>query len=140
MVRNKQRIFVSQKAVVYRDDGRILALRRSETAPSRPLYWDLPGGELDIGEDVKIGIAREIKEESEIEAEDIQVLDVIAKYNDIEEYWLTVGYSARARSESVVLSFEHDDYKWVTPDEFLALKASPRNLQFVEIFKKVHGA
>jgi len=39
-------------------------MRRTETAPSNPLKWDLPGGDVEYGEDPKKAILREIKEET----------------------------------------------------------------------------
>lgn len=60
---------VSQKAIIYDDQGRVLTIRRTKTAPTRPLQWDLPGGELDYGEDTHAGMRREIKEETCLEVE-----------------------------------------------------------------------
>lgn len=132
---NNQKIGVSQKAIIFREDGKILTMRRTKTAPSRPLHWDLPGGDLDFGENVREGILREIKEEVGLEVQDLTLLDVISAINDNGEFWVTVGYTAKAKTMKVVLSYEHDDFKWVTPDEFQELKASPKNKKFVEIFK-----
>lgn len=132
---NNQKIGVSQKAVIFREDGKILTMRRTKTAPSRPLHWDLPGGDLDFGENVREGILREIKEEAGLEVEDLALLDVISAVNDNGEFWVTVGYTAKAKTIDVTLSYEHDDFKWITPDEFRELKASPKNKQFVETFK-----
>jgi hypothetical protein len=42
------------------------------------------------------------------------------------EFWISISYKARAISTDVVLSFEHNDYKWVTPSEFLELKSRER--------------
>ena len=136
----EKEIGISQKAVIYREDGKILALRRTASAPSRPLYWDLPGGQLEFGEEPKEDIEREIKEEAGIDVKDLKFLDVFATFNDRKQFWLTIGYRAKAVKDEIKLSFEHDDFRWITPDEFLKLKASPKNKQFVEAFKKCHGA
>lgn len=135
MESKNQKIGVSQKAIIFREDGKILTVRRTKTAPSRPLYWDLPGGDLDFGENPRDGMLREIKEEAGLEVENLTLLDVLSSVIDNGEFWVTVGYTVKAKTTDVVLSFEHDDFKWVTPDEFLELKASPKNKKFVEIFK-----
>ena len=139
--KNKQ-IKISQKAILFDNDGKILTIRRTETAPTWSLHWDLPGGALDYGEDIKYGIAREIKEETGLDIQDLSVMDVISRLKDKEEesltairYLVTICYTARPITTKVVLSHEHNDFKWVTPDEFQQLKASPRNKKFVEIFK-----
>lgn len=131
---NQNQINVSIKAVVYRDDGKVLALRRTKTAPTRPLQWDLPGGILDYGEDTLAGIMREIKEEAGIDVVTVKLLDVISAFDDKDEFWVTIGYSARAKSDTVQLSYEHDRFQWVTPAEFRQLRASPRNQKFVKLF------
>ncbi len=132
---NKGKIGVSQKAIIFRKDGRFLTIRRSKTAPSRPLHWDLPGGDLEFGEDAKEGVIREIKEETGLEVKDLMVMDAISGFNDKNEFWVTICYTAQPTTSEVKLSYEHDDFQWVTPDEFQELKASPRNKKFVEKFK-----
>ncbi len=77
---------------------------------------------------------REIQEETGLSIQDLSVLDVISGYNDRNELWITIGYTARAVTHDVVLSFEHDDFQWITPDAFQQREASPRNKQFVEAF------
>src|SRR3989344_9602689 len=106
-MKDKGVINVSIKAVVYRADGRVLALRRTKTAPTRPLQWDLPGGILDYGEDTMAGIIREIKEEAGIDVVSVKLLDVISAFDDKDEFWVTIGYSAYTTSDTVQLSYEH---------------------------------
>lgn len=141
--KNKQ-IKISQKAILFDNGGKILTIRRTETAPTWSLHWDLPGGALDYGEDIKDGITREIKEETGLNVQDLSVMDVISRLKDKEEelltairYLVTICYTARPKTTKVVLSHEHDDFMWVTPDEFQNLKASPRNKKFVKIFKSL---
>ena len=135
MGNKNQKIRVAQKAMILNENENILTMRRSETAPSRPLQWDLPGGDLEFGEDAKAGILREIKEETGLEIKDLSVVDIASGMNDINQFWLTICYIARPKTNQVVLSYEHDDFKWVTPDEFQQLRASPRNKAFIERFK-----
>ena len=133
----EQKIEVAQKAVIYDKDGKLLTIRRSETAPSRPLHWDLPGGDLDFGEHTTEGILREIREETGLEVQDLKVMDVISGLNDKNEFGVTICYVAQPKSTEVTLSYEHDDFQWVTADEFQKLEASPRNKKFVEKFKSM---
>jgi len=138
-VENKdKKIRVAQKAIIFNKNGNILTMRRSKTAPSRPLQWDLPGGDLEFSEDVKAGIIREIKEETGLEIKDLSVVDVASGINDINQFWVTICYIARPKTNQVILSYEHDDFRWVTPDEFQQLEASTRNKVFVERFKSLH--
>lgn len=135
MEKKEETINVSQKAILVDESGKILAIRRTETAPSNPLHWDLPGGDLEAGGELTAEIAREIREETGLEARDLNVIDAAGGFNDRKEFWITICYAARPASKEVVLSYEHDDFRWVTPDEFLKLKISPRIQRFIERFK-----
>jgi 8-oxo-dGTP diphosphatase len=104
------------KAFVINSDGLILVLRRSKTAPTRPLTWDLPGGGVDFGEDPTEAVIREAKEEAELDLKDVRVF--ITKTTNKEKYVVRLLYFAYTDTTKVVLSFEHDDYRWVTKKEF----------------------
>jgi len=124
---------VAQRILIVNPDKRVLAIRRSETAPSRPLWWDIPGGVLEHGEDTMEGVLRELEEEAGITRDKvgISILDIGSGFNDKDEYWVTACYTAEVDSSEVKLSFEHSEYKWVTPSEFLEMKTSPRIKQFL---------
>lgn len=125
----------AQKAIVLNSENKILALHRTETAPARPNTWDLPGGDLDYGEDPWEAIKREIKEESGLAVEGLKLLDVEAHVVANEDrYWITLAYVCKAASDKVILSYEHDDFKWVTPSEFLELESAPKLIRFVKTY------
>ena len=44
-----------------------LMLRRSAGDNFLPDYWELPGGRMEMGEDLVIGLQREVKEESDLD-------------------------------------------------------------------------
>ncbi len=48
---------------------------------------------------------------------------------------VTVGYTAKAKTTNVVLSYEHDDFKWVTKDEFFKLDIYEPHRKLVEQFE-----
>lgn len=115
-----------QKCFIINAEKKILALRRNADDHSRGGNWDLPGGGYEEGEDVIDAIKREVREEANLE-----VLTVIPVYftnrlNVGEGFFqgntvfATCYYSSDWRGE-VVLSSEHTEYKWVTPEEFKSL-------------------
>ncbi len=123
---------VSMKALVFNIKGELLTLFRTETAPTRPNTWDLPGGDLDFGEEPDKAILREIKEEIGLKVEDLKIFDAEAHIiKDENIHWITLGYRCVALTTDVILSWEHSDYKWVTPEEFLKLESAPKLQRFV---------
>lgn len=65
-----QHILVAVGAVIEDDKGRILLVKHKR---ERGGYWQgkwiCPGGELEVGEEIKEGIKREVKEETNLEVE-----------------------------------------------------------------------
>ena len=116
-----EKIGVSQKVIIFNNEGKFLALRRSKTAPLNALKWDFPGGELGFGEDAIEGIIREAKEEGGLEVKDLRPFDVESHVNEDGVFWVTIAYIAEAISKEVKLSYEHDQFRWVGAEEFLEL-------------------
>jgi len=129
------KISVSQKAIIFNKECKILALYRSETAPSRPNTWDFPGGNLDFGENTTKGILREVKEETGLDIKELTIFDVASKIDKEGEFWVTIVYKAKTNFDKVVLSFEHTKFKWVTPEEFLELESSETQKRFINNLK-----
>jgi 8-oxo-dGTP diphosphatase len=130
-----QQTGVSQKAIIFNEEGRFLALRRTSSAPSDPNKWDLPGGDLDYGEDAIKGIIREIKEEAGLDVEDLKPFDVESHINKEGDFWVTIAYTAKIISGNVVLGVEHDEFKWLFAEDFLSLESSDKLKRFVKNLK-----
>lgn len=113
-----QKIIVA-KAFLINSDGLILTLRRSSTDVIRPLTWDLPGGGVEDNEDPTDAVIRETEEEAGIKLENPQVFRV--KTTTKEKYVIRILYYGYVDKSDVTLSFEHDQYKWVTKEEFRSL-------------------
>ncbi len=122
---------VSQKAFVFNSAGKILALRRSDTDPSRPLTWDLPGGQLEERENLEESMRREIREEAGIEVEDLIVRGAYGSTNKRNEYWVMILYHAKVTDPVITLSYEHDQYEWLTKEEFIARESSDKITHFL---------
>ncbi len=116
-----------QKVVLFhpKKDDVFLTIRRPANAKSRPNCWDLPGGNVKYGERHDIALRREVIEETGIEMEDIEPVHVMTDHDpNTGFYYLYIGYVAWAKSDSVKLSDEHKEYKWVTQKEFLELQSA----------------
>ena len=116
-----------------REDENILALLRSKTDPTRPLTWDLPGGEVEFGEDLMESIKREIQEEVGFSVDNLTLLDCLGWVNPKGEYWVGVGYYGTVPQDTqVTLSFEHCEFAWISKEEFLTRESTTRIKRYLE--------
>jgi 8-oxo-dGTP diphosphatase len=130
------RVFVIARAVICNRTGRILVLHRSTVPRSRPLTWDLPGGRVEFGENPYETVEREVKEEAGIDITDLRVLDITSNVTPHHFHGIGIAFSAQYDNvQPIVLSFEHDDYKWVTFEEFQTLDTPEKYRLLVEKHK-----
>ncbi len=132
MEKEKQNFFeITVKVVIVNDKNEILIIKRSKDNDTAAGKYDLPGGRLEAGEDIKKGLLREIGEELGIEARIEAVLtafDFGHKYdNEYEiggEKLLVSGkglrFLARYQSGEIKLSGEHEKYEWLEMEKALA--------------------
>ena len=123
-----------QKAVVFHpDEVRFLALKRMDNAPVRASLWDLPGGNVDYGEQHDHAILREVKEETQLEISRLRVSQVVTHFNpENQRYWLFIGHTCCATNDTVTLSGEHSDFCWLEARDFLTLSSTPFLQFFVQ--------
>jgi 8-oxo-dGTP diphosphatase len=112
------------KAVIQNTDGKLLALRRSETDERRPLQWDIPGGLVEEGENFAEATARETEEEAgiKVDPEALQLVytqQVIKQPKDEPLNMIWLFFVGHTDNTEVRLSEEHNEYRWITLDEAL---------------------
>ena len=73
-----QRPIVGLGAAIFGPRGIVLIKRGN---PPRLGAWSLPGGAQDLGETVKEGIIREVKEETGLDVKVLEIIDVIDSIN-----------------------------------------------------------
>ena len=126
---------VSTKALVLNKEGKYLGLRRSETHPTKPFQWDLPGGWLEEGADIVEDIKREIREETSLEVKDIRLHHVMSGESSKGDYHITICYACVADTDDVTLSWEHDQFEWLTAEEFFKRDINDRTKTFISMNK-----
>ncbi len=122
----EHKVNISQKTFIFRNDGRFLALRRVASMMFRPRMWDLPGGMFEYGEIPKDSARREISEETNLVVGELTPVTIESEVHKGGICLVTVAYRTDVQGGELKLSSEHDEYKWVTPVEFLALESSPK--------------
>lgn len=110
---------VSIKAIII-DDNKVLCLKNERNE------WDFPGGKLDFNEDIEVCLRREIKEETNLSVENLNILKPLnMKFNDVTV--LILVYSARIFCDSsIIISHEHSEYNFFSKSEIKNLNM-PRN-------------
>jgi 8-oxo-dGTP pyrophosphatase MutT (NUDIX family) len=109
---------VVAKVLLVNPASEVLTLRRSETAPRRPLASDIPGGWVEEGEDFTAAAIRETEEETGIQLAmpDLQLVYThTARLDDNNTCWLF--FIGHTKQTEVKLSPEHDKAEWLTLDQ-----------------------
>lgn len=111
---------IAAKAFVI-DDDKLLILKRADDDMQKPGIWELPGGRLEVEEDPKEGLKREVKEECGIDIEVKQPLNIRHFTRDDGQIITMIIFLCKLGKKStnsdVVLSDEHSEHEWIDMDK-----------------------
>ncbi|MBD3289408.1 NUDIX domain-containing protein [candidate division KSB1 bacterium] len=111
-------------AVVFNRNNQVLLVQRGNQ-PSAGL-WALPGGLVELGEELKNACTREIMEECNIEVrigDVIDVLDLILKDENgaVQYHYILVDYEANYLNGDLSADTDANDAAWFSHEEIEAL-------------------
>ncbi len=132
-VPKKSFALVGQKAIIINKDSKILVLQRSEKIGGGG-KWSLPGGALEFSENPYESIKREIREEAQLEVTGMKPFHIKSYVTNDKDFVVIIGYQCKVLSESVVLNWEHTDFKWLEKKEVLSLDLTDDARFFVQHF------
>jgi len=125
--------------VVHR--GRVLLVRRGR----EPLkgQWSIPGGLLELGEELTAGVRRELKEETGLEVEPLEALAVFDRIfregSRVRYHYVIVDYACRWKRGRLRPASDVLDARWVRREDLpkykLTEKAKKVVLQCFDIFE-----
>jgi len=132
--------FVAAVEVFVFRDGRLLAMRRARDSEAAAGAWDALSGRVRPGEQPLDAARREVREESglEIEPDPRPVASYVAKRN--EDDMMVVAYRAESEAGDVILSHEHDEYAWMTIEDFSAACPFPRLVEAARMALEARSA
>jgi ADP-ribose pyrophosphatase YjhB (NUDIX family) len=136
--------FVGVGAVVVHED-RVLLVRRG----SEPLkgHWTLPGGVLEVGETLVEGVAREVREETGLLVEPLELVELLDRIHReagseagreasrVRYHYVIADYLCRVTSGELRAASDADAVRWVERAEWnshSALVLDPITVRVIE--------
>ncbi len=118
--------------IINRKLGKILLTKRSADDDNDANSWENCGGSMEAGEMPEESLRREIREEAGIS--DIVIIGqpYVTFVNRAVDPFLVIAYLCETNTENIVLSAEHQDYKWVDKDECKKILATSINEDYVK--------
>lgn len=127
---------LSAKVVVRDGEGRCLLLRRSMSSKGNPGKWDLPGGKVDVGENLEQGLLREVAEETGLTIS-LQRVVGAAESESPTKMVVYLILEGRVESGQVRLSSEHDDYAWVDRQSLVKVDLAEQFRPFAQVYSQM---
>lgn len=122
-------------ALIWNNNKEFLICQRPENK-ARGLLWEFVGGKLEKGETGEQALIRECMEELNITVAVSGIFtDVVHEYPDITVH-LTV-YNAEIEKGTPEL-LEHNDMKWITPDEIDNYSFCPADKDILKKIKELY--
>lgn len=113
------------------DQSRLLILKKSEDVFNKQEQWELPGGLLEIDEDLKDSLIREVKEETGLAISVGEIVTVrdrwephfkLADGRVVDVRCLLLAFHCQKITGTLKLSSEYTDYRWVLRSELKKFK------------------
>ena len=118
-------------------NGKIFATKRGDSPyPYVAHKYEFPGGKIEQGESGEHAVARELKEELDME---IEVGSLYAKHTfEYPDFIITLSlYECEMRSDFVLK--EHESYAWIAPKDLKEEEWAPADADILGSLKRVFG-
>jgi ADP-ribose pyrophosphatase YjhB (NUDIX family) len=119
------------------DAGRVLLVRRG-TEPLRG-EWSLPGGLLEVGEPLTAGVIREVREETGLIVEPLELIELLDRIHRVADrvryHYVIADYLCRVTGGELLAASDADAVRWVERAEWnshSALKLDPVTVRVIE--------
>lgn len=129
-------VMINVCAAVIEKDGLVMAARR-KTGSHLAGLWEFPGGKIEPGESPEKCLARELNEEFGIAAEiGMYVGESVHDYSN--KVIRLLAYRVSTFEGTIVL-IDHDEIKWLAPNELDSLEWAPADIPLVKQYKAIRS-
>ncbi len=120
-------------ALIYDEQQRVLITRRSWTK-AHGGYWEFPGGKLEVNEDPKMALSREVKEEVDLDViASHHLMDVLHDYADLQVQLIV--FTVHQFIGEPICRESQLDLRWVTHDELADYQFPEANLAIIKLLR-----
>ena len=100
-------------------------------------YWSLPGGVLELGEQLGAAIVREVKEETGLEVQPVNVVEIFErilrdKAGKAEYHYVLVDYFCKVTGGELMAGDDSSKAEWVKRKDLASLKLTEGTLPVIE--------
>jgi 8-oxo-dGTP diphosphatase len=132
--RYPERPILGVGALIFRDDRILLAERGKEPLKG---YWSLPGGVVEVGETLEQAIRREVREETNLEIEIVNVLEIFERimrdHDGRPEYhYVLIDYLCRATTGDPEPADDVAKVEWVRRKELSGYRITEGTPEVIE--------
>jgi nucleoside triphosphatase len=126
-------------ALIFNPEGKLFLMRSHKWKDK----WVLPGGHLELGERLENALRREVKEETNLDVQDVQFVcfqEFI--YDDAfysPSHFIFFDFACRAGSSDVKLNEEAQEYAWLALDEALKMPIDRYTATAIREYQKAYG-
>lgn len=128
---------VTVGALIFNARGECLMVR----TPKWNRSWGIPGGKVRYGEPMEAALAREMKEETGLDVQDIRFVMAQDCIEPAEfyrkEHFLLLNFTCRADTTDVRLNEELEDFRWLSPDDALKLPTNKPTRILLETYARL---
>lgn len=111
------------RGIIKNDSNEILIVKRHPKSRTDPEMWELPGGKVEKGEHFADALVREIKEETNLDAEVGDFCEAIQNDYSHKRTVQLMMYLEDVRGD-VEISDEHTEYMWASIEKIKTLNVS----------------
>jgi 8-oxo-dGTP diphosphatase len=104
------------KGIIFHQ-GKMLIVKRSDDDEFGASTWEFVGGKVEFDEELEAALIRETKEETGIDISVDKLLYATSFQTNPFRKVILLKYKCKSKSNNVMISHEHSDYRWVTSEE-----------------------